>query len=215
MRLVANICVYNAADVIGRCLKSLDGIVDRILILDCKWIGFPSKEVNSTDETLDIIRRFRETSKTEVFLITSPIPMHQYEARNFLLNLVHKNDWILVVDSDETIVKIPTNLMEILSSTKERGFKIMTVTKRGNRYAIPSVKLIKKTRDLHYEENHRYVKNRKGLIYAGNFPTLDIEINHFSEKGMREKMNEYKDWLSEWESHNVYKGEQTRDSKAV
>lgn len=215
MRLVANICVYNSADVIERCLKSLDGVVDRILILDCKWVGFPSEKAYSTDGTLDIIRRFRETSKTEVIVVISPTPMHQHEARNLLLNLVHKDDWILVVDSDETIIKVPENLREILLSTKERGFRVFARTKKGNFYPLPTVKLIKKTRTLCYEENHRYMKDRKGLIYAGDFPTLGVEITHFPEKAMREQMNQYENWLVKWENQKVYKDEQTKDSKAV
>lgn len=215
MRLVANICIYNGVDVIERCLRSLDGVVDRILILDCKWVGFPAEEPNSTDGTLDIIRWFRETSKSETILITSPTLMHQYEARNFLLNLVHRDDWILIIDSDETIVKIPENLRGILSSTKERGFRIFARTKEGNRYPLPVVKLIKKTNGLCYEKNHRYVKDKKGLIYVGKFPTLDVEINHHPKKAMREKMDKYEDWLVKWENQNVYKGEPTKDSEAV
>lgn len=215
MKLVASICVYNSADVIERCLKSLDGVVDRILILDCKWIGFPSEEINSTDGTLDIIRRFRETSKAEVILITSPVPMHQYEARNHLLNLVHKDDWILIIDSDETIVKVPKNFRAILSSTKERGFRVFARTKKGICYPLPTVELIKKTKKLCYEKNHRYIKDGKGLIYVGNFPTIDIEIAHFPEKVMRKQMNEYKEWRAKWENRNAYKEEPTKGSKAI
>jgi len=215
MRIVANICVYNAVDVIGRCLKSLDGIVDRILILDCKWIGFPSSLAYSVDGTLSVIKRFRETSKSEVIIVTSLTPMHQYEARNYLFNLVHKNDWILVIDSDETIIKVPENLREILSTTKERGFRIFSSTKKGNRYPLPTLKLVKKTKGLSYEENHRYIKDKKGRIHVGDFPTIDIEIKHFPKKAMREKMNEYEDWLLKWENRNAYKEEQINSNKAI
>ena len=60
MKIVAVMCVYNSADVIKPCLESIDGVVDRIIILDNKWIGYEdsNKTANSNDGTLDIIREY-------------------------------------------------------------------------------------------------------------------------------------------------------------
>ena len=76
--------VKNEADCLSRCLESMKGLVDEIIIVD----------TGSTDNTVEIAKQYGAVIKT-----------YQWnndfsQARNYSLSLATK-EWILVLDADE------------------------------------------------------------------------------------------------------------------
>lgn len=78
--------VKNEEDTISRCLKSVEGVVDELIIVD----------TGSTDKTVDIARSFG--AKVYPFAWND----HFSDARNFGIEKA-KGDWILWLDADEEL----------------------------------------------------------------------------------------------------------------
>jgi len=201
MRIIALICVFNAAEVIEDCLKSLDRYVDGIYCFDSRWIGVDHPANHSNDGTREIIWDFAKKSKSTIKLFLLESPVHQYEARTLALNHVSEGDWIIIIDSD-TIVTMWKLDKKILEESKERGFRIC--------YKYPNQTttgyLIKKTAGLRFTVDHRFFADNIGLIDPKEFPIIrDIVIddNHpkSTNKAMRPLMERYKNFLLRWETN--------------
>jgi PAS domain-containing protein len=213
MKIHAIISVYNAYETIWECLESLIDIVDRIVILDGRWIGFEGESLTSNDGTSLEIEEFmvmcKQQAEVDIDYFVATKENHQYEARNFLLDQVPVGDWFLIIDSDEKIIDFPQNLREILDYAKESGNKnngfrcggLDETQESGPRpYDIP--KLLQKTKGMKYTSNHRYLYDDNGAIDLGHTPPLvKLVIYHQGcKKAMRPVMEKYKSWLFQWEN---------------
>jgi len=87
------IIVKNEEDVIGRCLDSVQGIVDEIIIVD----------TGSTDRTKEIVKKY--TSKLYDFVWIDDFSA----ARNFAFSLA-TNNYILWLDADDVILEADREL---------------------------------------------------------------------------------------------------------
>jgi glycosyltransferase involved in cell wall biosynthesis len=203
MRIVAVLLVYNSAETIIDCLKSIDGKVDEILCFDGKWEGFSYTSDRSDDGTRDIILAFAVDSKSLVRYIGMPV-LHQHEARTRSINQLINGDWIFSIDTDESIILFPENLREILENTKEdvKGYRIC-VRKPIAVSAYPTFRLVRKTEGLRFSTDHRRVFNNEGELDLAHFPVLtSVVIDHLpkaKDKRMRQYMEEYKKWLHNYE----------------
>jgi len=205
MMLHALILTYNSIEGIVTCLKSLEGKVDDIYILDNKWIGYEDDTdfENSTDGTLEVIMVYADKSPTPILLKVDRTRKHQYQARNSLLERIPEGDWVLCIDSDEMIINwIPDLKNKILEDTTEIGYRIC-----GKSQSIPyeTGRLMCKIFGLHYSENHRLLQNSIGeIIDPRTFPILkDIQLIHqpiYDKKHTRKAMIEYEYWLHDWEA---------------
>lgn len=97
-KLSACIISFNEEDKIEDCLKSLQSIVDEIIIVDS----------NSTDKTLDIAKKY-----------TDKIYQHDFQGygkqKNFAVEKA-SNDWIISLDCDE---RLSTELQTSIQNIKE------------------------------------------------------------------------------------------------
>lgn len=108
MILSAPLIVKDEAPRLGKCLRSLDGVADEIIVLD----------TGSTDGTMDVARQYTDlVFASERF--TADIPPEQFhfgDARNEAL--AHcKGDWILSIDADEQLHQ--DGLRTFIESAKE------------------------------------------------------------------------------------------------
>lgn len=204
MKLHALICTYNCEDTIKQCLKALDRFVDVIHIFDGKWIGMEYEGTNSKDKTLLFITEFMEEANAEMDVIIAPESIHQCFARQVLVDQVPNGDWLLVIDSDEIVVKFPLKLKRMLEKSQMRGYRIFLKSK-GKERSIPIPRLLKKTDGLHYTDNHRNVANLNGQIIYSLCPELSTFVFvHKQEKQIREVMEKYEKWLSERENQKNF-----------
>ncbi len=90
MRLSAAIATFNEEKNIIRCLKSVYNWVDEIVIVDG----------NSTDKTVEIIKRLDKHHKTKFFIEENP-PMFHANKQKAIERCT--GDWILQLDADEVV----------------------------------------------------------------------------------------------------------------
>ncbi len=89
VRVCACLIVKNEAANLQRCLASVQGVVDEIVVVD----------TGSTDETRAIARQFTDK------LFSFPWQDDFAAARNYSLEQA-SSDWILVIDADEVLVRL-------------------------------------------------------------------------------------------------------------
>lgn len=202
MHIHAIITTFNAVENITNCLESLVGKVDDVYILDGRWLGVEGTSLHSIDGTIEGIVKFAQTNKLPVFLIMAKDLSNQVDSRNDLISLIPENDWFLVIDSDERIVRWE-NVQDTLDTAQSLGFRIRlcgtNVAFKG--IPMPQPRLMKRTKDVHYTSNHRYMANVDKELKAGDdLPVIDVTIKHEGEsKAMRKTMEKYADWLLKWE----------------
>jgi hypothetical protein len=214
VKLHALICVYNAHETIWDCLESLIDVVDRIVILDGRWIGFEGESVVSNDGTSIEIEEFiamcKQQTEVDIEYFTASTEHHQYEARTFLLDQVPVGDWFFMIDSDEIIIKIPQNLRVILEDTKENvnGYRTGQIDETGVApKPFPHARLLRKTEGLRYTTNHRYLEDIRGPFDTIHCPALpELVIMHKGkDKASRAAMQDYKKWRNKWEASQNYR----------
>lgn len=115
-KISAVLITKNEAKVIERCIKSLKG-VDEIVILD----------TGSTDKTVEIARSLGAVVKA-----SEPIsPFHFADARN-LAHDSASNDWVLVIDADEVLrAGMIGPIRKALSDPGDATAFLVTFTDRG------------------------------------------------------------------------------------
>jgi len=201
-------CVYNASETIYNCLKNLERIgVDRIIILEGLWEGYPQECQVSTDGTQIQIAKFISETKMEFKYMILPDPIPQYKARQILLNQIPIGDWVIVADSDE-MWKSTINLREFLLKSEENGYRVRYhETRHPEKLArpLPFARILRKVKGMHYSKNHRYMQIEGKDILFGNMPVIEgVLFRHDGAyKAMRPFMEEYKNFLLDWERNNA------------
>jgi len=203
MKIHALVCTYNSVENIEACLRSLVGLVDDVTIFDGRWLGVEGDSVHSTDGTVEkILAVAKELKPFPIYLMATFEPMNQVDARNELIKMVPQDEWFIVVDSDEVILRWD-NVRETLETTDKIGFRIRLCgsNKEFKGIPIPNPRFMKKMKNVQYTRNHRYMKNDDGEIKAGDeLPVLEITVSHEGEnKAMRPVIERYKNWLLMWE----------------
>lgn len=205
-RIHALIPTFNCSESIIDCLRSLDGKVDEIIILDGRWIGVSGYSLHSTDDTIEKIIEWGIDAKSKVKLMLAKEQVHQIDARNQLINAVPDGDFFLFVDSDEIIVKWNPKIDE-----NQIGYRIRMTSEKifkekpdfGLPFPIP--RFMKKINGIRFTRNHRYMENNDGAILIGDLPIIEILIANLTmsaSKAMRNTMQDYETWLLKWEQAN-------------
>jgi len=193
-------------------LTALANFVDRIVILEGKWKGYEGIDIRSTDDTQGEIFRFIFSrpldSKVKIRYMQSTEELHQYEARNQLLDQVPEGDWFLMIDSDEIFTSWARDTNKLLESMKDsKGLCIYSYddtekTTEGKRMDLP--KILRKTKGLHMTTNHRYYDDDAGKIVYNQRDFPEAPVFCFTHKGQfkkeRQNSERYKDWLVRFEN---------------
>jgi PAS domain-containing protein len=203
--------VWNNEETIYKCLEALSHFVDVIVILEGKWIGYQGS-LRSTDKTMDEIWRFIFSQSIptpcQLKLIVSIKELHQYEARNLLISEIPEGDWIIMIDSDEIVTRVSPNFRQILANTTAKGIRVSSAESPNQTpHIMDMARVFRKTKDLHYTFNHRYLDDSDGPITYGNMPTCPefVYVHHGEHKTMRQAAEEYKHWLLKWETEEESK----------
>lgn len=215
VKLHALMCVYNCQETVYDALLALSKFVDRIVILEGRWVGYPYEGLHSTDNTRREIERFMfdlpfDTTLDFKYLIADR-EYHQHEARNILINEVPVGDWFITVDSDEIMVCHPRDTHWLLESFIKEGVKGLCifgydeadrVQGQGRRLDLPRMHI--KTNGMHWSENHRYLNDENGAIIYNrkDYPEVPsfIMLHKGNHKAQRRISEEYKNWLCQWEN---------------
>lgn len=205
-RIHALILTFNAVESIIDCLKSLDGKVDEIVILDGRWIGVNGYSLHSIDDTIEKIISWSINAKSKIKLMLATEQVHQVDARNQLISAVPDGDYFLFIDSDETIAKWNPKIDE-----NQIGYRIRMTAEKifkekpdfGIPFPIP--RFMKKINGIRFTRNHRYVENNDGAIFMGDLPLIEVVLasqTTSETKAMRKTMRDYEAWLFKYERAN-------------
>lgn len=111
IKLSAVIITFNEERNIVRCIDSLQGIADEIVVVD----SF------STDKTIELC----ETRGVKV--IQNKFEGH-IQQKNFALQQA-KNDWVISLDADEEVTdELKKSIIEVLKNPTEKGYKFNRLT---------------------------------------------------------------------------------------
>ena len=203
--------VYNAEETLFDALTALAKFVNKIIILEGRWVGYEGSGIASTDNTRKEFLRFISSqswdTKVEVVYLAMIEQIHQYEARNILLEQVPEDDWLLWIDSDEIVTK-SNGIVNVLTDATVKSVKGLRVAYAEQPCQAPRAmdmpRIFRKTKGLHYTKNHRYLDDDEGPLVYGPMPVCkDFIIVHNGEhKAMRPAAERYKEWLCKWETEN-------------
>lgn len=191
MGITACIVFYNDRDLLEKCLNSLQGKVDRIVLVDGAYEDFPHEIPWSTDGSVELAKQYGTVVETSVPWKT------EVDKRNFYLQFVPDDEYFLVIDTDE----------ELCSSIEPegKGLNVIIEPDGGKPYSWPRV--FKKTPGWHYYKTHMTYKDNEGLVYWNNFKTSQILIKHHQNRSeerkqqkeiFRKKLNELELKDREW-----------------
>lgn len=111
MKLSAVIITFNEEKNIRRCLESLQGVADEVLVVD----SF------SKDRTEEICREFG------VRFIQNPFKGH-IEQKNFAIDNA-SNDWVLSLDADEALTdELKSSILEVKRDPSYLGYRMNRLT---------------------------------------------------------------------------------------
>ncbi len=111
MRISLCIIARNEEKNISRCLESVRGLVDEVILVD----------TGSDDKTVEIAKRFTDSDKIFHFKWNG----NHSDAKNFALNHASK-EWILSLDADETISSRDfERIRELMKENEFMGFSLI------------------------------------------------------------------------------------------
>ncbi|MFN3420248.1 MAG: glycosyltransferase [Armatimonadota bacterium] len=162
--------VKNEADNLPRCLDSVNGIVDEIVIVD----------TGSTDETPQIAERYG--AKVIHFEWTGSFS----DARNEYLKHA-TGEWILWLDADEALADGKENLRKILEQNNEYdGFILPMISFVGHRshregHVHPAFRLFRNLKGIRFERNlHEQIAGSILKVKPdAKFGILPVWIEHY------------------------------------
>lgn len=100
MTVIAAINAYNEQQLLPSCLASLEGKVNRIVVVDGRYENFPGSEAASTDKTVVIARAFG----AEVILPPNNQPWPDQPTKRTAYLVGKEGDWYLRIDADERLI---------------------------------------------------------------------------------------------------------------
>jgi len=149
--------VKDEEQLLGRCLDSVKGIVDEIIIID----------TGSSDKTLEIAKRY--TSKAHSYNCKRDAAGAGCEARNESLKYATK-DWILVIDADE-IFEIGL-VDELKKAIEEPDAVAYTIIQRNYTHNVGAAGFIpsNKFNFPGYYDNRitRLFRREKGILFSSD-----------------------------------------------
>lgn len=110
-RLVAGIVTFGDWEGLGRTMFSLMGGVDEIIVIHCRFIGYPTEIPESFFKTKNVVHRYHAMSvglpyqRTHTHFYNFEY-MREWECRQKLLDLCERHGAynLLIIDSDEYVV---------------------------------------------------------------------------------------------------------------
>uniref|UniRef100_A0A6M3JML2 Glycosyltransferase 2-like domain-containing protein n=1 Tax=viral metagenome TaxID=1070528 RepID=A0A6M3JML2_9ZZZZ len=174
MGIVGCICAFESEATIGRTIKSLDGVVDRIILVDGSWEGFADYPC-SKDQTITIA--YNATVPTIVVKNGTGKPYSsEMTKRNMYLaeGLVDSGEWLLIIDDDEYVTQGGPQLRKyLLSSECQSQHHSVVVWKRNTHDPDSWLRMGEYVRLFRYIPKMHYGVN-PWTIEIPNAPSLPI-----------------------------------------
>ena len=173
-----SVCVTtkNVDETIGRCLESVSGWVEEIVVLDS----------NSQDDTLAICERYGAS-------------IYQHEFRGFAdlkRSAIDKaqNEWVLLLDADEEVSEpLRSEIQEVLQSPNAVAFEIPLNTYMfGGRVRTSQTKTCLFKRDvIEFKQDYIHEKMSVPDQYQNQVSVMSNSINHYTYNRVSEHVRKF------------------------
>ncbi len=192
-RIFACLNVFEEGRTIERCLKSLVGKVEKIIVIDGAYKEFPHEKPYSTDGTIETARQYADV------IVTANEPWeNEIVKRNFYLRFVPVGTYWLRIDGDETLEgEFPKDM------TEDAYMMLLYRTDKVGPYPIHAV--FKRTEHSYYYGTNHAVHNGNKLLVKENATILGRAAlrHHIQDSRSDERIarkGEYYKWLNQAES---------------
>jgi len=180
-KITVLIPAYNVEKTIKRCLKSALW-ADEVLVVDGAKTGF------STDKTVAI-------AKTMGARVLKHFYIYSAKQKNWAIPKA-KNNWILLLDSDEVITAaLREEIIKLLNSEKIKNYDGFGIPRRhyflgkwlhwGGRYPLYNIRLFRKNCRYEDRDVHAHIilpKNRVRMLQGDILHYSDPTLGHFFQK---------------------------------
>jgi len=172
-------CIYNEAEHIEKSLNSIVDFVDKVVVVDGPFLGYPSVSLQSDDGTLDILKQYKK-----VQVIHVPRRMRQPEKRS--LYFTEDVDWYFIIDGDEIAVGDVAAGFEYVKSLEDKG-ALVEVKLR----TVPTLymRFVKYQPGLHYHGVHHYIYNHRGFRVTCRARVTQFKLVNMQRKNFQRARN--------------------------
>lgn len=185
MQLGVGICTYASPLLLKRCLKSLEGLADLIIIVHGRYRGFPKvmPHADSFCNTLQVIEDYSNIEFVDMISKYDKEPedgqlQTQMMHRNRYLDIAKKEgiEWLLIMDDDEYVIRARSASPQKIRNNLDLLRREIDSKKIEERYFLYNVYNIQ-------EEDERlpsiYTWQRPRMLYQpGQFRYLDSAHYH-------------------------------------
>lgn len=212
MKIAAGIVTYADALSLARTLETVGPQVDASIVVHVQYPGFrPQEPTHSLDDTRRVCAAFPHTKLVD----QSPCP--EVEARQTYLNEATNYDLLLVIDSDEYIVKTEPQYTGLFRENcqklidKHDGFYIYDIIFGGDAWQSgPRPRLFKEPSKIKYYKKHYWWILPNGRLMKGQSDSVKLidGIKMINDNKLRDPDREmaklyYQQWLLQEESQYV------------
>lgn len=178
MNLSVVVITYNEERNLGRCLASVEGVADEIIVVDS----------NSTDNTIQIARDFGAKVVSQSFL--------GYGAQKTFANQQATNNWVLSLDADEALTpELKKNILNVKQNPTCDAYQFArfscycgTWIKHSGWYPDTKVRLFDRTKGKWESEKiHEYWQLNDPNSEAG---TLKGDLLHYTYYTISEQLKQ-------------------------
>lgn len=190
--IIAGIIVFNEERMLAGCLESLQGKVDRCVVVDGAYLRYPHEVPWSTDRTREIVDcygadwvgcRLNEDEERRAW-------WDQIEKRNAYL-VGEEGDWYLYIDADERLIG---ELPELVDG---QVYDIR-VWSRGHRLAWANSRLFQHRGRMRYEGAHYAIWSDDVLLNSQpkvRIPPVQCHLAHLTHLRLPEEQRAKQQWL--------------------
>jgi len=211
MPVTALVLCYNESQFIRASITSYIRYVDRVIVLDGAFKGFPSASLHSDDGTLEQVRGLaRKYGKIELRLAEERLTLAQ--ARNRLFSLVGQ-DVAFILDADELVCgDLAWGLRAFLDSEAKMGYvRINEPNNVWEPYPKEQARLFRGIEGLHYQDgawsDHYRILDAHGfsILETSKYPKIllagfeIVNMVNFREPMRRALRDRYYElWQKNW-----------------
>jgi glycosyltransferase involved in cell wall biosynthesis len=203
-KLWACLSIFQEADVIDETLRAANHWAEGFVVLDGAYKNFPEAgDGPSTDETLRIVERFRDSiAANRPFIIESKLWEDQVAKRNRYLELVPDDDWVMIVDADFRIIFYGNGYEEYKTNLTEQKWqafqgRVIMRTPLGILldYHWGNPFLFRKLPGLHYKFNHYSIYDADGFMFIPpRYRMKEIELAIFEAQRPADHIKKIRDY---------------------
>lgn len=117
--IAALLVAYNEEATIADAIRSVKAYVDRFVVIDSVFVGYPATGTHSSDRTREVA--LAAAAPRPITYVQSDRKLTETEARNLALAMLAPGEWGLVIDGDEILYGDLTAARALFASLDARG----------------------------------------------------------------------------------------------